>query len=126
MLYAPNGGAVIRVHGPFVADTEVESIAESLRGQGEPDYVQGIFDDAGPGVDAPRSQQSRADGSDDLYDRAVALVMRDQKASTSYIQRRLAIGYNRAADLIERMEAEGLVSPPSPTGKRDILSGPSH
>ena len=112
---------LVRVHGPFVSDEEVESIAEALRGQGEPRYIEGVTDTAvasGPGIEEPRGQSD-----DDLYDRAVAVVLRDRKASTSYIQRRLGIGYNRAADLIERMEREGLVSPANAVGKREILAG---
>ena len=120
MLYSTGSGQLVRVHGPFVSDEEVESIAEALRGQGEPRYIEGVTDApvaSGPGVEEPRGQ------SDDLYDRAVAVVLRDRKASTSYIQRRLGIGYNRAADLIERMEREGLVSPANAVGKREILAG---
>ena len=108
------------MHGPFVSDEEVESIAEALRQQGEPRYIEGVTDApvaTGPGAEEPRGQSE-----DDLYDRAVAVVLRDRKASTSYIQRRLSIGYNRAADLIERMEREGLVSPANAVGKREILT----
>jgi S-DNA-T family DNA segregation ATPase FtsK/SpoIIIE len=121
MLFASGSGQMARVHGPFVSDEEVESIAVFLRSQGEPRYIEGIDTPrAGPEsteVSAP------AEGSDDLYDRAVAVVLRDRKASTSYIQRRLSIGYNRAADLIERMEEEGLVSAPNQMGRREILMG---
>jgi S-DNA-T family DNA segregation ATPase FtsK/SpoIIIE len=125
MLFSGGSGQTVRVHGPFVSDEEVDQIAQSLRDQGEPRYVEGITDGADEmpagGVD-PR-ERDRSGGSEDLYDRAVAVVMRDQKASTSYIQRRLGIGYNRAADLIERMEREGLVGPANATGKRDIRGG---
>ena len=121
MLYSSGGGQIVRVHGPFVSDEEVEAIAASLRGQGEPVYVDDMFDQPGPQTAASGFGGHRAEGDDDLYDRAVALVMRDQKASTSYIQRRLAIGYNRAADLMERMEEEGLISAPNHSGKREIL-----
>jgi DNA segregation ATPase FtsK/SpoIIIE, S-DNA-T family len=121
MLYAGGTGQLVRVHGPFVADEEVEAIAEYLRSQGEPKYVTGITDapsgEAAPEVGARVSE-------DDLYDRAVAIVVRDQKASTSYIQRRMQIGYNRAADLIERMERDGIISPAGHTGRRMILVGP--
>ncbi len=122
MLYSSGSGQIVRVHGPFVSDQEVEAVAEKLRAQGEPEYVDDIFD-AGPRQAAEGGQQSGNQSHDDLYDRAVALVMRDQKASTSYIQRRLQIGYNRAADLMERMEEEGLISAPSHSGKREILGG---
>ena len=120
MLYSLGMGQIIRAHGPFVSDEEVERIAEALRKQGVPEYIDGITDTPpasdGPGADA------RATSEDDLYDMAVAIVLRDRKASTSYIQRRLSIGYNRAADLIERMEQEGLISAAGSTGKREILA----
>ena len=111
------------MHGAFVSDGEVEAIADALRQQGGPQYVEGILD--APETDAdggPPGEREMSDG--DLYDRAVAIVLRDRKASTSYLQRRLGIGYNRAADLIERMESDGLISPASATGKREILAGP--
>ena len=124
MLYAAGTGQVLRVHGPFVSDEEVESIAAFLREQGEPRYVTGITD--GVTEVAPTELEPRARSSDDdLYDRAITIVLNDQKASTSYIQRRLSIGYNRAADLIERMERDGLVGPANHAGKRAILSAPS-
>ncbi len=123
MLYSSGSGQIVRVHGAFVADEEVEAIAQSLREQGGPQYVDGLLDASDEGPDgAATGEREMSDG--DLYDRAVAIVLRDRKASTSYLQRRLSIGYNRAADLIERMEREGVISPASPTGKRDILSGP--
>ena len=123
MLYSGGSGQTVRIHGPFVSDEEVETIADFLRKQGEPIYVQGVTD-APAGGDL-KSQPDRPDHAGDLYDRAVALVLRDRKASTSYVQRRLGIGYNRAADLIERMEQEGLISAANAVGKREILSGPS-
>ena len=118
MLYSTGAGQIIRVHGAYVADEEVEAIADALRQQGSPNYVDGILD--GPQVSEIASGE-REPSDDDLYDRAVAIVLRDRKASTSYIQRRLSIGYNRAADLIERMEREGLISPANNVSKRDIL-----
>ena len=124
MLYMAGGGRVTRLHGPFVADDEVEAVASFLRQQGEPQYLddvtEGGDDEEGGGGDMPGNGSS----GDDLYDQAVAVVTRDRKASTSYIQRRLQIGYNRAASLIERMEKEGLVGPANHAGKRDILAGP--
>jgi S-DNA-T family DNA segregation ATPase FtsK/SpoIIIE len=123
MLYSGGSGQCVRIHGPFVSDEEVETIADFLRKQGEPVYVQGVTETP-PGSET-KSISDRADQAGDLYDRAVALVLRDRKASTSYIQRRLAIGYNRAADLIERMERDGLISAANAVGKREILSGPS-
>ena len=118
MLYSTGAGNIVRVHGAFVADEEVEAIAEALRAQGPPLYVDGILDS--PQVSEIASGE-RQPTDDDLYDRAVAIVLRDHKASTSYIQRRLSIGYNRAADLIERMEREGLISPANNVGKREIM-----
>jgi DNA segregation ATPase FtsK/SpoIIIE, S-DNA-T family len=118
MLYSTGAGHVIRVHGAFVSDEEVEAIADTLRRQGPPSYVEGIVD-APVTDDIASGERQPAEG--DLYDRAVAIVLRDRKASTSYIQRRLSIGYNRAADIIERMEREGLVTAANAVGKRDIL-----
>ncbi len=120
MLFAAGSGQIGRVHGAFVADEEVEAITNFLRSQGAPRYVDGITDgsdDAPSDVQLPQGQ-----GEEDLYDRAVAIILRDRKASTSYLQRRLSIGYNRAADLIERMEAEGLISAANHAGKREILA----
>jgi S-DNA-T family DNA segregation ATPase FtsK/SpoIIIE len=122
LLFSPGGGQVQRVHGPFVADDEVEEVATHLRSLGEPNYVMGILE---PKAEARDNLDEDGDGgeSDELYDKAVALVLRDRKASTSYIQRRLSIGYNRAADIMERLERDGLVSPANSVGKRDILIG---
>ncbi len=120
MLYAAGTGHTTRVHGPFVSDEEVESVAEALRAQGAPDYVTGVTD--APVSNSHSQGSARNNSGDDLYDKAVALVVQDQKASTSYVQRRLSIGYNRAADLIERMEAEGVIGPAGRGGKREILA----
>jgi len=117
MLFA--SGSIMRVHGPFVSDEEVEQVANHLRAQGEPAYVDVILDHA-PDED----EADPEDEADELFDRAVALVVREQRASTSFLQRRLAIGYNRAADLMDRMEREGLVGPANNVGKREILLGP--
>jgi len=119
MLYASGLGQVMRVHGPFVSDEEVEAIAAYLRTLGQPDYVAGVTDT--PELEAATKAAEVLD-EDHLYDRAVALVRADRKASTSYLQRRLGIGYNRAADLIERMERDGLVSAPNASGKRELLT----
>jgi S-DNA-T family DNA segregation ATPase FtsK/SpoIIIE len=121
MLYMAGGGRVTRLHGPFVSDGEVEAVARFLRDQGQPQYLEEVIaggDDEGEAGDLGLGGDS--DGND-LYDRAVAVVTRDGKASTSYIQRRLQIGYNRAASLIERMEQEGVVGPANHAGKREIL-----
>jgi S-DNA-T family DNA segregation ATPase FtsK/SpoIIIE len=114
-------GQTLRAHGPFVSDDEVESIAEALRKQGTPRYVDGITDTP-PAAEAS-SAEPRAASEDDLYDMAVAIVLRDRKASTSYIQRRLQIGYNRAASIIERMEARGLIGPANSTGGEILITG---
>jgi DNA segregation ATPase FtsK/SpoIIIE, S-DNA-T family len=122
MLYMAGGGRIQRVHGPFVGDDEVEKIVNHLKLQGVPEYLDAITeeddeDDMGGGP----AGTSNLEDSDDPYDQAVAVVLRDKKASTSYIQRRLGIGYNRAASIIERMEQEGIVGPANHAGKRDIL-----
>ncbi len=123
LLYMAGGGRITRLHGPFVSDGEVETVARFLRGQGEPQYLDDIT--ASPDIDDDQGGDYGSGGSgDELYDRAVAVVTRDRKASTSYIQRRLQIGYNRAASLMERMETEGVVGPANHAGKRDILAGP--
>ncbi|MFZ4807432.1 MAG: DNA translocase FtsK 4TM domain-containing protein [Hyphomicrobiaceae bacterium] len=119
MLYASGSGHLTRVHGAFVADEEVEAIVKMLREQGEPRYVEALM----AAAESEDDPDERQDSSDDIYDRAVAVVLRDRKASTSYIQRRLGIGYNRAADLIERMERDGIIGAANATGKRDILLG---
>ncbi|MFN3512426.1 MAG: DNA translocase FtsK 4TM domain-containing protein [Phenylobacterium sp.] len=123
MLYMAGGGRITRLHGPFVSDQEVEAVAKFLRDQGQPQYLEEIT--AGGEEEGEEGELFGADGggsSDDLYDRAVAVVTRDRKASTSYVQRRLQIGYNRAASLIERMEQEGVVSPANHAGKREVLA----
>ena len=121
MLYMAGGGRITRLHGPFVTDQEVEEVCKHLRSQAEPDYLDLITDE--PDGDGDGAMGGDGDGmsGDDLYDRAVAVVTRDRKASTSYIQRRLQIGYNRAASIMERMENEGIVGPANHAGKREIL-----
>ncbi|VAW01041.1 DNA translocase FtsK [hydrothermal vent metagenome] len=124
MLYMAGGGRLRRVHGAFVSDNEVEKIVKFLKKQGAPDYVQEVTElrdseGDGGGFDIGGNTSS----GDALYDRAVAVVLRDRKASTSYVQRRLQIGYNRAATLIEKMEEEGVISPANHAGKRQILVG---
>jgi S-DNA-T family DNA segregation ATPase FtsK/SpoIIIE len=120
MLYMAGGGRVTRVHGPFVSDEEVERVVSFLKTHGEPDYVTEITEDDAAGLD-PFGGDEEGSG-DSLYDQAVALVCRERKASTSFVQRYLQIGYNRAARLIERMEAEGVVSPANHVGKREVLA----
>jgi DNA segregation ATPase FtsK/SpoIIIE, S-DNA-T family len=125
MLYMAGGGRIQRVHGPFVSDDEVEKIVAHLKTQGVPEYLDSITEeddeDGDEGGSAGGSAEGDFEDSDDPYDQAVAVVLRDKKASTSYIQRRLGIGYNRAASLIERMEKEGIVGPSNHAGKREIL-----
>ncbi|AWM88838.1 DNA translocase FtsK [Microvirga sp. 17 mud 1-3] len=125
MLYMAGGGRIMRVHGPFCSDEEVEKVVAHLKRQGRPQYLEAVTadeDEGGAGGDSPVFDQGEfgAPGGD-LYDQAVAVVLRDKKASTSYIQRRLQIGYNRAASLMERMEKEGIVGPANHAGKREIL-----
>ena len=121
MLYSTGAGQTIRVHGPFVSDEEVEKVAAALRQQGEPHFSESLIRvlEAPPDKSQPSGGRT-ADTEEDMYDRAVAIVHRDQKTSISYLQRRLSIGYNRAADLVERMEREGLVSPPDTAGRRRV------
>ncbi|MDX0570506.1 cell division protein FtsK [Sinorhizobium medicae] len=122
MLYMAGGGRIQRVHGPFVSDTEVEEVVAYLKTQGVPQYLDAITEDDDDENEGggPAGTSNLAD-SEDPYDQAVAIVLRDGKASTSYVQRRLGIGYNRAASLIERMEQEGIISPANHAGKREIL-----
>ena len=124
MLYMAGGGRITRVHGPFVSDGEVEETVQHLKAQGEPAYNDAVLEDQddGGGFDALALEGEGGSG-DDLYDQAVALVARERKASTSFIQRHLQIGYNRAARLIDRMEQEGVVSPANHVGKREVLTG---
>jgi S-DNA-T family DNA segregation ATPase FtsK/SpoIIIE len=126
MLYMAGGGRITRVHGPFCSDEEVEKVVAHLKRQGRPQYLDAVTaeeDEGGSaGADTPVFDQGEfGSPGGDLYDQAVAVVLRDKKASTSYIQRRLQIGYNRAASLMERMEQEGIVGPANHAGKREIL-----
>ncbi|MCC7266841.1 MAG: cell division protein FtsK, partial [Caulobacteraceae bacterium] len=124
LLYMAGGGRITRLHGPFVSDGEVEAVAKFLRDQGAPQYLEEITAVEEEGEDGEFAFAGGDGGGNDLYDQAVAIVTRDGKASTSYVQRRLQIGYNRAASLIERMEREGVVSAANHAGKREILAGP--
>jgi len=128
MLYMAGGGRISRVHGPFCSDDEVEKIVRHLKTQGQPQYLEAVTaaeeevdDDGNPIFDAT-SMGATGDATD-LYQQAVQVVTRDKKASTSYIQRRLQIGYNRAASIMERMEEEGVVGAANHAGKREILVG---
>ena len=124
MLYMAGGGRISRVHGPFVSDEEVEKVVRHLKSQGQPEYLEAVTaeeptDEDGAVFDA--TGMAAGEGGGDLFSQAVAIVKRDRKASTSYIQRRLQIGYNRAASLMERMELEGIVGQANHAGKREIL-----
>ncbi|WP_176086086.1 DNA translocase FtsK [Martelella sp. HB161492] len=129
MLHMKGGGRISRVHGPFVSDNEVEKIVAHLKTQGSPSYLGSVTTDEEDSGDAEddtavfdnTDMGSGSDDGDDLYERAIKIVQRDKKCSTSYIQRRLSIGYNRAASLVERMEQDGLVGPANHVGKREIL-----
>jgi len=126
MLYMAGGGRISRVHGPFCSDEEVEKVVRHLKSQGTPQYLEAVTaadeedEDGNPVFDA--TEMGEGEGGD-LYQQAVQVVIRDRKASTSYIQRRLQIGYNRAASLMERMEKEGVIGQPNHSGKREILVG---
>ncbi len=130
MLHMAGGGRIVRVHGPFVSDEEVEKVVAHLKSQARPEYLETVTaddeeeeeeEDQTPVFD--KGAVAAEDSGDAIYEQAVKVVMRDKKCSTSYIQRRLGIGYNRAASLVERMETEGLVGPPNHVGKREIILG---
>jgi DNA segregation ATPase FtsK/SpoIIIE, S-DNA-T family len=126
MLYMAGGGRISRVHGPFVSDDEVEKVVRHLKTQGSPQYLEEVTVDQDEGEDGAvfdSTSMGKEGDANDLYNQAVQVVVRDRKASTSYIQRRLQIGYNRAASLMERMEDEGIVGQPNHAGKREILVG---
>jgi S-DNA-T family DNA segregation ATPase FtsK/SpoIIIE len=129
MLYLMPGDRIVRVHGPLVTDAEVEAVVRHLKAQGEPDYHEEITSEAA--ADAPGDSAAASSGGlfgdtgggDALYAQAVQIVARDGKASTSYLQRKLSIGYNSAAKLIERMENEGIISGADHVGRRQVLMG---
>lgn len=117
MLYLEGGGRLTRVHGPLVSDSEVEAVTNALRKQGKPDYITTITED--PNI----TPEGNVSSEDPLYDKALQLVVRENKASTSFIQRHLQIGYNRAARIVERMETQGVISQANHAGKREVLIG---
>jgi len=121
MLYMMAGGRIRRVHGPFVSDREVEDVVRFLKTQGRPDYLDAVTEEPDEDEDPYALYGGNGESGDDLYDKALAIVARERKATTSYIQRRLQIGYNRAARLIERMEEENVISKPNHKGLREIL-----
>jgi len=128
MLHMAGGGRIVRVHGAFVSDSEVEHIVAHLKEQGKPDYLATVTDseeEGGEGLNTDNIAEivsANGEDSEELYVQAVKVVMRDKKCSTSYIQRRLGVGYNKAASLVERMEHEGLVGQANHVGKREILN----
>jgi S-DNA-T family DNA segregation ATPase FtsK/SpoIIIE len=122
MLYMAGGGQITRVHGPFVSDEEVEHIVKFLKDQGEPEYISDVTADAEAGFSVP-GMDGGGNSDDNYYDEAVALVGREGKASTSFIQRHLQIGYNRAARIMEQMEEQGVVSQADRVGRREVLIG---
>jgi len=131
MLYMAGGSKIVRVHGPFCSDEEVEEIVNHLKAFGPPEYMSGVVegpeDDRESGIDAVLGLGGGGDDLENaLYDTAVAIVIKDRKCSTSYIQRKLAIGYNKAARLVEQMEEEGVVSSANHVGKREVLVPEQH
>jgi S-DNA-T family DNA segregation ATPase FtsK/SpoIIIE len=120
MLYMAGGGRISRIHGPFVHDAEVESVVRFLKRQGPPTYIDAITDDNAGGFGDDEHDEAKNSG-DELYDRAVAFVARERKASTSFIQRQFRIGYNRAATIIDKMEKEGVIGAANHVGKREVL-----
>ena len=118
MLYMSGAGRILRVHGPFVKDSEVERVVNFIRNQGVPDYVDIITEQSD---ESNSNKEQNKNSEDDMYNRALEIIMNDKKCSVSYIQRKLQIGYNRAARIIEEMEEKGVLSPPNNNGKREIL-----
>ncbi|MBI1385935.1 MAG: hypothetical protein GC150_13600 [Rhizobiales bacterium] len=118
MLFSAGGGEFVRLHGPFVGEEEIEAVTSFLASQGEARYVPALLAATAPASSGTAGAVERAD---DLYDRAVAMVLRDGRVSTSYLQRRLSIGYGRASTLVQQMEQAGLVTGPNAAGRREVL-----
>lgn len=122
MLYMASGtGLPVRVHGAFVSDDEVHRVVSYLKEQGEPDYIEGVLEGGSLDGEGGEDGAEGGGGKDELYDQAVEIVLKDRKASISYVQRKLRIGYNRSANLLEQMERAGLVSSLTSSGQRDVL-----
>ena len=117
MLYMSDGGKVIRVHGPFVSDSEVEDVVRFIKGQETPEYIESLTKEESEISSSTQTNES----NDELFNQAVEVILKDKRVSTSYIQRKLQIGYNRAARIIEEMEEKGIISEPNNQGKREIL-----
>ena len=122
MLFMAGGGKVIRVHGPFLNDTEVENVTSYLMKQSVPDYDETVIEEQNTIENDNENFLSSNNSKDELYDEAVKLVIREQKVSTSFIQRHFRIGYNRAATIVEKMEENDIISKPGRAGKREIIS----
>lgn len=125
MLFMQGGARITRVHGPFISDEEVEAVVADLRSKGEPVYNADVITEEPEEESAPANRSSRGSDSDsnnDMYEQAIELVIREQRASTSFVQRHLSIGYNRAANIIDQMEREGIISAANHVGKRDVLA----
>jgi S-DNA-T family DNA segregation ATPase FtsK/SpoIIIE len=124
MLFMVGGGKITRVHGPYVTDQDVEQVVAFLRDQGEPAYLDEVTEapEEGRGESPMSGIAGASDGEKGLFDQAVDIVTREGKASVSFIQRHLQIGYNRAARLMEQMEKEGIVGPANRVGKREVLT----
>lgn len=127
MLFKPGGGQISRVHGPFASDEEVEEIVNHIKRQGEPAYLDAVVEESNEPIEGlvmpTGAVGGNTTGADALYDQAVQICIQDGKASTSHIQRRLSIGYNRAARIVDQMEAEGIVTAPDRVGRRKIMAG---
>jgi len=121
MLYMAAGGKITRVHGPFVSDKDVEDVVNHLKAQGEPVYVDEVTDEGWDAYSGEAGEGGGESGGDELYRQALEIVLREGKASTSFVQRHLQIGYNRAARIIDEMEKRGVVSKANHVGKREIL-----
>ncbi|RYY05185.1 MAG: DNA translocase FtsK, partial [Alphaproteobacteria bacterium] len=121
MLYMPGGKGIVRVHGPFVTDDEVRLVADHWRSQGLPDYISSVTEEPEESFALEGSPTGEDSAEDQQYRQAIQLVCESQKASTSWLQRQLRIGYNSAARLIERMEKDGIVGRPDHVGRREVL-----